>query len=203
MDSDGKYSAVPATVTEAEATSIFEKWLAKGFWHPCDLKVQAKKGRPCMVHVPIYVMKANVCSEWSGEYGVERYRRVTKYRRVERNPGDADSGTYTQEYEVDEPYTEWHPTQGTTAPKTYVDTLIATNNKFKADIASKIKKCVIETTAKGKSVIEISQADLHAVYELLDQKNAEDTFRSWIHTREEGCQPLPLRFAQWTCRYCR
>ncbi len=99
-----KSSILPFQVDKSAAFRAFDEWLQKGLFKPGDLlQVPQRRGMEGM-YVPFWSFNVQARTEWHGQLGVTRYRRVTRTRT------NADGKT--ESYQEDEPYTEWHPRSG-------------------------------------------------------------------------------------------
>lgn len=95
---------LPFRLDKSAAFRAFDAWLQKGFFKPGDLlQVLQRRGMEGM-YVPFWSFDVRVQTEWHGQLGVTRYRRVTRTR--------VNSDGKTETYQEDEPYTEWHPRSG-------------------------------------------------------------------------------------------
>ncbi len=97
-------SVVPFMVDRATALRLFDEWLRKGLFKPGDLLQTLERRGVEGMYVPFWGFDVAVRTYWHGQFGVTRYRRVSKTRIA--------SDGKTEHYTEDEPYREWHPRSG-------------------------------------------------------------------------------------------
>jgi len=95
---------LPFRVDKPGATELFRSWLEKGMFKPGDLLQNLQSKGYEGMYVPHWSFIVDVRTNWHGQYSETRYRRVSKTR--------TNAQGNTERYEVDEPYTVWHPRSG-------------------------------------------------------------------------------------------
>lgn len=95
---------VPFNVELNEAQQVFLKWIGKGFFKPSDFEATFQQRGQTGVYIPFWSFTVEAHSDWQGQDGETRHRKVQKTRTRE----DGSVEHYTE----DEPYTVWHNRQG-------------------------------------------------------------------------------------------
>jgi hypothetical protein len=128
-------SLLPFRVDRAGAAAAYQKWLARLWFRPSDLRARAALGDIDGVYVPFWTFDCDVASRWTAEAGYFYYVTET-YTDVE------DGREVTRERQVQQ--VRWEPAAGSRADS-YDDLLVCASCGVPPALAAKLH--TFDTTA--------------------------------------------------------